>query len=238
MPSTMSSPWWDWMGRPSRRLTRHRATDHLPAWSPDGTHVAFVSNRPVTEAEKRSAYGPPPRLYTMAADGTDVRRLATGGASVAWRRPAWSPDGRSIAVNGRRQEEEVKGLYVVQAGGAGFVRLSDAVSGGAWSPDGSRLAFAKPDGALVRLVTIAADGSDVRARWVTTVRGWEPSSGERDPRRAWIHTVAWSPDGSKLLYACGERQFCVVTLDGQRPVRPVRIWPMAPYATRASRGSA
>ena len=194
-------------GQVPRRLTRDPAFDNYPAWSPDGTRIAFVSNRDVPGDEQRWRAD----LYTMTVDGGDVRRLSTGVASVAWQPPAWSPDGRSIAVNGRRQGEG-EALYLAHADGAGFVRLAEAVSGGAWSPDGTRLAFARPEGAAVMLYTIAANGSD--AQRVTIARGWHPRDGEPDPRRAWIHNIAWSPDGSKLLYACGDRQFCVVTVAG------------------------
>ncbi len=203
-------------GQTSRRLTRYEAFDNYPAWSPDGTRVAFVSNRDASDVEAHWRAG----LYTMAADGTDVRHLETGETSVAWQPPAWSPDGRSIAVAAGSWKFGVgeHALYVVPADGAGVVRLSAAVSGGAWSPDGTRLAFAQPEGAGVALYTIAADGAD--ARRVTTVRGWERSAGGPDLTRAWIHTVAWSPDGAKLLYPCGPRQFCVVTLDGEQVGEP------------------
>ena len=194
-------------GKTPRRLTRHNDFDNYPAWSPDGTRVAFVSNRDVPDIEKTWRAG----LYTMAADGADVRRLAAGLEGVAWQPPAWSPDGRSLAVAGV-EPGDAHGLYLVHTDGAGFVRLADAISGGAWSPDGARLAFAKPEGAGVALYTIAVDGAD--AQRVTTVRGWELSSGP-DLRWAWIPTVAWSPDGAKLLYSCWPRRFCVVTLDGE-----------------------
>ena len=202
-------------GQVPRRLTRHLGFDNYPAWSPDSTRIAFVSDRYVTEAEKRSGTRPPPGLYTMAADGSNVRLLVNSSGTVALQPPAWSPDGRSIAVAARRQGEAGNGLYVVNADGSRLLqldeaRLADAVSGGSWSPDGTRLAFVKLDGPRVALFTIAADGSDTRR--VTTVPYWLTSYGTQD----WVHTVAWSPDGAKLLYACGDREFCVVTLDGQR----------------------
>ena len=177
-----------------RRLTRDQAFDNYPAWSPDGTRIAFVSDR-----GPGHWFG----LYTMAADGADVRRLAAD-LGVVLQPPAWSPDGRSIAITGRSQGDAALGLYLVHSDGAGFVRrANDAVSGGTWSPDGTQLAFAKHEGTRVTLYTMAADGSD--ERHVTTVPYWQ----------AWIHTIAWSPDGSKLLYSCGPRHFCVVTLDGE-----------------------
>ena len=195
-------------GQAPRRLTRHEAFDSYPAWSPDGRRVAFVSGRDDPALGTDGEVG----LYTMAADGTDVRRLAPD-LDVAWQPPAWSPDGHSIAVAAGSWDLMREGhvlLYVVRADGAGLVQLAAAVSGGAWSPDGTRLAFAQPAGAGVALYTIAPDGSD--ARWVTAVPRWEA----RYRTWPWIHTLAWSPDGSKLLYACGHRQFCVVTRDGQR----------------------
>ncbi len=208
-------------GNAARRLTRHADFDNYPAWSPDGTRVAFVSNRDVSSLWKGRWVG----LYIMAADGADVRRLAPGLEALAWQPPAWSPDGQSIAVaveswDLKEERKEGHALYVVPADGAGFVRLSEAVSGGAWSPDGTRLAFAKPEGAEVALYTIAADGAD--ARRVTTAPEWQPGYGGPDPRAAWIHTIAWSPDGTKLLYWCGDYQFCVVTRDGE-PVRRIRL---------------
>lgn len=210
-------------GKAPRRLTRHDAFDNYPAWSPDGTRIAFVSGRDVPGLWRHREAG----LYTMAADGTDVRHLAPD-LKVAWQPPAWSPDRRFIAVAAGSWDLRKEGhaLYVVPADGAGLVQLWDAVSGGAWSPDGTRLAFAKPDGAEVALYTITSDGSV--ARRVTVIHGWQPEYGEPDPRGAWIHTVAWSPDGSKLLYACGGRQFCVVTLDGQPVSEPCPGWTEGP----------
>ena len=193
-------------GTAPRRLTRHEAFDNYPAWSPDGTRVAFLSDRDDAD------WGPwRMDLYMIAADGADVQRLTASLKDVPWwtldwQPPAWSPDGRSLAVAGVEgiEEHAQSVLYLVQADGSGFVRLSEAVSGGAWSPDGTRLAFANAVGDQVALYTIAADGSDVR-QVGTASRYWD-----------WIHTVAWSPDGSKLLYLCAPRQFCVVTTDGRR----------------------
>ena len=201
-------------GQTPRRLTHHRAFDNYPAWSPDGRRIAFVSGR------FRTSVGAPSRarLHTLAADGADVRHLADGLTGVALQAPAWSPDGRAIAVAAGSWKSGVgdHALYLVDADSGAFVRLAETVSGGAWSPDGMRLAFAQPEGTQVAIYTIAADGTDAQ-RVTTYFRLWRTWHGSQ---AWWIHTVAWSPDGAKLLYLCGDRQFCVVTLDGQRLGKP------------------
>jgi len=59
------------------------------AWSPDGSRIAFVSRRP----------GEGDALATCAADGTDLMVLQKGDGNYPFfRYPAWSPDGRQLAV--------------------------------------------------------------------------------------------------------------------------------------------
>jgi len=61
-----------------RQLTRGEGNNENPAWSPDGRHLVFASSR------ERGIYD----LYTMRADGSDVRRLTRGGDCFT---PDWSP---------------------------------------------------------------------------------------------------------------------------------------------------
>lgn len=70
-------------GSDAHNLTNHPAFDGWPAWSPDGTQIAFASNR-------NANY----QIFTMKADGTDVRLVAnTEGRATE---PRWSPDGKTI----------------------------------------------------------------------------------------------------------------------------------------------
>jgi TolB protein len=70
-------------GTNARNLTNHPAFDGWPAWSPDGTLIAFASNR-------NARY----QIFIMRPDGSDVRLVANteGRATV----PRWSPDGKTL----------------------------------------------------------------------------------------------------------------------------------------------
>ena len=201
-------------GTQVQRVTRKpRSFDSHPAWSPDGARIAFLAaDFDVDGSTGDYPSGIRPRLYTIAPDGTDLTELPVGTVDrdthLHYHRPQWSPDGRHLAF-AKQDSWVVTALYTVAVDGEAPQRLTAAVSVPSWSPDGERLAFAKPVGDEVALYTIAADGSD--ARRVTVITGWHPEYGEPDPTRAWIDTVAWSPDGSKILYSCGA--ICVVDLD-------------------------
>ena len=60
--------------------------DINPSWSPDGERIAFLSNR-----NEEGFY----QIYTMAADGSDVRKVASS-ILIELRSPRWSPDGQRL----------------------------------------------------------------------------------------------------------------------------------------------
>lgn len=104
-------------------LTNNSAVDQTPAWSPDGSRVAFSSNRD-------GDFG----VYVMSTDGSDTEWLADGDG------PAWSPDGSKIAYN-------LDGdIYLMDSDGTNTVNLTssgfaEGIPAGAWSPDGEKIVY-------------------------------------------------------------------------------------------------
>ena len=184
---------------------------NAPEWSPDGERIAFISkyNSAYPLLGREPTGGIQPRLYTMAADGTDIRRVGGPGNLSVGHPPRWSPNGLSLAFVGDVGKFEMQpSVYTVDANGSHLKRLTETLSEPYWSPDGEQIAFVRPDGNEVALYTIAADGTD--ARRIATIR---TQSDEPNPSEAWVGTVAWSPAGTQILHTCGER-VCVVGLDG------------------------
>jgi Tol biopolymer transport system component len=156
-------------GSGKTRLTRHPAEEFDPAWSPDGTRIAFsrhtgrrfqifVMNadgsdpRQLTEGDSAAydaAWSPEGTriaftrcrgscdIFLMNADGSEERRL-TYGEHPGDQTPTWSPDGRRIAF------ADLNGLFVIDAGGGEWQRLTDGPADDAspaWSPLGPQIAF-------------------------------------------------------------------------------------------------
>ena len=160
------------------RLTTAAGFDDSPAWSPDGTRIAFQSERDGNS-----------HIYVMNADGSGQVRLTSGEADVG---SAWSPDGRKIAFQCR--QGDAYDLCVMNADGSGQVRLTtnarDQVQEPKWSPDSRRIAFAQWQftGGNAAIYVADADGSNLVR--VTT------SATEA------AHPV-WSPDGSRIAFSVG-----------------------------------
>ncbi|MEO0108789.1 MAG: hypothetical protein ABIK62_06425, partial [candidate division WOR-3 bacterium] len=73
-----------------------------------------------------------------------LRCLASGFSSQGILSGHFSPDGRQILFNGRRHNDRIDGIYLVNADGSGLRRVfrgSSPVFAPAWSPDGTRFAF-------------------------------------------------------------------------------------------------
>lgn len=143
-----------------------------PAWSPDGTKIAFASRRAGTFD-----------VYVMNADGTATTKLTSG--KTADRHPTYSPDGNRIAF--ARDAD----IYVMNADGTGVHRVSGVDAEDfepAWSPDGEWIAYVRRASGLVakELWLMRPDGSDPHA--LTKLDGD-------------ILQPAWSPDGTRIAFS-------------------------------------
>ena len=83
-------------------------------WSPDGTRIAFSTNRAGGNFD----------IWVMRADGSDLRRLtAAEGTDI---NPEWSPDGRMIAFTSARDGNLE--IYVMAADGTAQTDITDSPS--------------------------------------------------------------------------------------------------------------
>ncbi|MCH8293769.1 PD40 domain-containing protein, partial [Candidatus Poribacteria bacterium] len=99
-----------------RRLVGDRYNRH-PAWSPDGSKIAFSRDDGIGN------------IYVMNSDGSNMVKLTDGQG--AKRAPAWSPDGQHIVYEWFIWKEEKQGLdydlFVIDILGATPRRLTDTL---------------------------------------------------------------------------------------------------------------
>jgi Tol biopolymer transport system component len=107
----------------------------LPVWSPDGTRIAFERQNGVCVFDLCGI-----DIYTMAADGSDVRRLTNTTTPFEYAAvPAWSPDGTRIAyLSGDYSRAPV--LRIMTTDGTIVASLGTVGSREVWSPDGLAIA--------------------------------------------------------------------------------------------------
>ena len=98
-------------GSDKRQITTGAFEDEEPAWSPDGTTIAF-------QRVGSAIFGD---LYLVDAAGTGVRRLMVGDLAFGQFSPAWSPDGKLIAFSSKH-EGGIHQIYTVWADGSKLAR--------------------------------------------------------------------------------------------------------------------
>jgi Tol biopolymer transport system component/DNA-binding winged helix-turn-helix (wHTH) protein len=170
-------------GNQPQRLTTHPGVDDYPAWSPDGTHIAFASDRG----------GDGLQIHIMRADGSGLRRVTALRDSCI--EPRWSPDGRRLAFQRNDAPEIGQDIYTVAIDGTDLTRITNRRApdvSPAWSPDGRRIAFASRDDS----------GSDFDL-YVVDVTGGKPRRLTFDP--ATDIYPAWSADGTDIVFASNRR---------------------------------
>ena len=181
-------------------LTNNAAVDTRADWSPNGSKIAFDTDRNGNN-----------EIYVMNADGTSLQRLTNQSADDS--QAAWSPDGSKIAwmSNSSGKYE----IWVMNADGSGKTRLTTTNGGAqvsgqlAWSPDGSKIAFtsSRTGSTGYDIYVMNADGSNVTK--LTSASG-----DDSEP--------VWSPDGSKIAFYSnrdGNTEIYVMNADGSGQTR-------------------
>lgn len=100
-----------------------RANEIAPAWSADGTKIAFASDQ---DDASPYYYERDHEIYTMNADGSDKKRL-TLTPKLKEGEPSWSPDGNRIAYQGESTAADGStryDLYAMDADGTDSTRLT------------------------------------------------------------------------------------------------------------------
>ncbi len=170
---------------PTKAIQNFVGSNHAPDWSPDGKYLAYLSERGSVGGELGSTI-----LSIRSLETSEERELALElriSGNPRLRRVRWSPDGRSLLVNGRDRKLR-RGLYQIDAQ-TGNVRLLVRKSPGGvrwheWSPDGKKIfynLYAPPEGTFIMMRDLETGRDKVLYRGRNT-------------------NVALSPDGRQLAF--------------------------------------
>jgi Tol biopolymer transport system component len=169
------------------------ADDYAPAWSPDGSRIAFISNRYGGEA-----------LFIMKANGSAIDRIDLDGVWI--RPPDWSGvTNQLIFANGEDDH-----IYTVNPDGSNLTQLTHSNTQDSdpdWSPDGQKIAFSTGlDGDYDIAVM---DLSNNEIQMITDNSNWNAAPD-------------WSPKGERIAYTSnqdGDFEIFIVNADGSNPVQ-------------------
>lgn len=166
-------------GTGQRNVTKTRAFEFEPVWSPDRTLIAFAG-RPEDSGQRFVT-----DIFVIGADGSGRRALTEQRADTRAYAPCWSSDGKRIlyTVGDYSGVHPSFALWSMNADGSNPRRVASGRVG-RWSPDGQRILFERFNENLSpQLSVMNADGTgEVAIADEETVAG------------------AWSPDGKRIAF--------------------------------------
>ena len=213
-------------GGKARQYTRGEKSASAPEWSPDGTMIAFLTDRE-KDGERQ--------VWMMMADGGEAWSVTSHKGGVSGFH--FSPDGKRLvltAVDQPNKDEEdrkkikddtividqdikMTHLWLFDVAKKEEKRITDGnftVSDPQWSPDGTRISYTTRP-------TPKADDGDLDNIWVLTVASGEKKEITTDNVSS--QNARWSPDGKWIAYSCSDRgavsidYLCLLPPEGGTP---------------------
>lgn len=223
-PSGLPSPSegddkWGLAGKHERvkLLTAIGGSSEYPAWSPDGTQIAFQH---IGDRTGEADIYDPRDIYVIAADGAQARRVTHGAEQgVSCEHPSWAPDSRRLVC--ACDTDGDMDLYVLDTISGELSRLTD-------EPGDERHPVWSPDGAYVAFTSSVDTQAGIDGRSGAYVLGLERGGIKQVATTLGYTPLAWSPDSQRIAYTPWQAEssgipLCTVRLnDGRQTCWPDR----------------